>query len=136
MRSSYLTGGAVARRAGRGKSAGVVTEADVRRIAMSLPETAEKPSYGTPGFRVKDKLFARIREEGDVLVVWCGDVGEKEALIASEPEKFFTTPHYDGHPTVLVRFGAVDTDELTELLTESWRSRAPKRVRAAFDRSG
>jgi hypothetical protein len=111
----------------------MVTEDDVRRIALSLPETTEKPSYGTPGFRVKDKLFARVREEGDVLVMWCQDEGEKEALIASEPEKFFTTPHYDGHPTVLVRFGAVEVDELTELLTEAWRVRAPKRVRAAFD---
>lgn len=111
----------------------MVTERDVRRVALSLPETTEKPSYGTPGFRVKDKLFARIREERDVLVVWCWDLGEKEQLIASEPEKFFTTPHYDGHPTVLVRLSAVDMDELTELLTESWRIRAPKRLVAAFD---
>ena len=111
----------------------MITEDDVRQIALSLPETTEKPSYGTPGFRVKDKLFARIREEGDVLVVWTGDVAEKEALIAAEPDKFFTTPHYDGHPTVLVRFAAVGVDELEELLTESWRLRAPKRLLAAFD---
>jgi hypothetical protein len=111
----------------------MVTEDDVRAAALSLPETTEKPSYGTPGFRVKDRLFARIREEGDVLVVWCSDLGEKEALIASEPDKFFTTPHYDGHPMVLVRFDAVDDDELRELLTESWRIRAPKKVVAAFD---
>jgi hypothetical protein len=110
-----------------------VTEDDVRRIALSLPATTEKPSYGTPGFRVKDKLFARIREEGDVLVVWCSDLGEKEALIASEPKKFFTTPHYDGHPTVLVRFGAVGAKEMRELLTESWRIRAPKTLVQAFD---
>jgi hypothetical protein len=111
----------------------VVTEDDVRRLALSLPATTEKPSYGTPGFRVKDKLFARIREEGDVLVVWCEDLDEKDALISAEPEKFFTTPHYDGYPTVLVRFGAVDPDELLELLTDAWRVRAPKRLRAAFD---
>ncbi len=106
----------------------MVTEADVRRIALSLPATTEKPSYGTPGFRVKDKLFARLREEGDVLVVWCEDLGEKAALIAAEPDKFFTTPHYDGHPTVLVRLGAVDATELRELLTDAWRARAPKRL--------
>jgi hypothetical protein len=111
----------------------LITEDDVRQIALSLPETTEKPSYGTPGFRVKDKLFARIREEGDVLVVWIGDLAEKEALIAAEPDKFFTTPHYDGHPTVLVRFAAVGVDELEELLTESWRLRAPERLLAAFD---
>jgi hypothetical protein len=113
-----------------------VTEADVRRIALSLPSTTEKPSYGTPGFRVKDKLFARIREEGDVLVVWCWDLGEKDGLVSSEPEKFFTTPHYDGHPTVLVHFGAVDEREMTELLTESWRIRTPKRLVESFERGG
>ena len=112
-----------------------VTEADVRAAALAPPATSEKPSYGTPGFRVKDKLFARIREEGDVLALWCSDVDEKAALIASEPDKFFTTPHYDGHAMVLVRFGAIDRDELGELLTESWRLRAPKRLLAEFDAS-
>ena len=110
----------------------MVTENDVRAIALSLPETTEKPSYGTPGFRVKDRLFARLREEGDLLV-WVADEGEKRGLVASEPEKFFTTPHYDGHPTVLVRIEAVDEDELRELLTESWRLRAPRKLAAEFD---
>ena len=111
----------------------VIDADDVRRVALSLPETMEKPSYGTPGFRVKDKLFARIREEGDILVVWCSDEGEKQALVASEPEKFFTTPHYDGYPMVLARFAAIDVGELTELLTESWRCRAPRRLVTTFD---
>jgi hypothetical protein len=115
-----------------GEDEGMVTEGDVRRLALGLPATTEKPSYGTPGFRVKDKLFARIREEGDVLAVWV-DAGEKEALIAAEPDKFFTTPHYDGHPMVLVRFSAVDVDELEELLTESWRLRAPAKLAAQLD---
>lgn len=113
----------------------MATEDDVRRIALSLPATIEKPSYGTPGFRVKDKLFARIREEGDELVVWCTDVDEKDALIASEPEKFSTTAHYDGHPMVLVRFAAVETNELAELLTESWLLRAPKTLAATYTES-
>ena len=111
----------------------MVTEDDVRRIALALPATTEKPSYGTPGFRVKDKLFARIREEGDVVVVWVEDLAEKEALIASDPDVFFTLPHYDGYAMVLVRMGAVSADELTELLTDAWRLRAPTRVRQAFE---
>ena len=111
----------------------MATDDDVRRIALSLPSTTERPSYGTPGFRVKDRLFARIREEGDVLVVWVAGDGEKQGLIAAEPAKFFTTPHYDGHPSVLLRLPAVDVDELTELLTDSWRLRAPKRVAADLD---
>ena len=75
---------------------------DARELALALPATTERPSYGTPGFRVKDRLFARSRED-DVLVVWVADLGEKEMLVRSEPEKFFTVPHYDGHASVLVR---------------------------------
>jgi hypothetical protein len=108
----------------------MATDDDVRRIALSLPEVTEKPSYGSPGFRVKDKLFLRIRNEKEGgLVVWVSGDDEKEALIASDPVKFFTTPHYDGHPMVLVRVGEVEVDELTELIVDAWRVRAPKRVR-------
>jgi hypothetical protein len=111
----------------------MITEADIRRVALALPETSEKLSWGTPFFRVRNRGFARIREEGDVLAVYCTDEGEKLAMIATEPAKFFTTPHYDGYPMVLVRFAAINVDELTELLTESWRLRAPRRLVADFD---
>ncbi|MGH2617862.1 MAG: MmcQ/YjbR family DNA-binding protein [Thermomicrobiales bacterium] len=106
---------------------------DVRRIALSLPETMEKPLYGTPGFRVKDKAFARLREEGDVLVVWCADEDEKEARIATQPETFFTLPHYAGYPLVLVRLPAIGEVELREVLTDAWSVRAPRRLVTAFD---
>jgi hypothetical protein len=107
----------------------MATEDDVRRIALSLPETTEKPWHNTPGFRVKDKSFLRIRSEAEgALVVFVADLGEKEAMLAAEPDKFFTTPHYDGYPTVLVHLEAVDEDELRELVTESWLQKAPKRV--------
>jgi hypothetical protein len=106
----------------------VTGEQDVREIALSLPETIEKPSYGTPGFRVCDRLFARLRDEGEVLALWRESLDEKEFLLEAEPGKFFTTPHYDGYPMVLVRLAAVDREELAELLEESWRLRAPKRL--------
>jgi len=109
----------------------MVTEDDVRRLALSLPATTEKPSYGTPGFRVGDKLFARIRDEGDLLVVWVPDLAEKEALLAADPATFTTTPHYDGHPTVLVRLPKISEKELRELITEAWRLTAPPRARKA-----
>ena len=104
------------------------TEDDARRIALSLPETSEKPSYGTPGFRVKDKLFARIHEMPNTLVVWVTDMDEKEALLASSPDRFFETPHYDGYPMLLVPLYAIELDELAEELTDSWSARAPRRV--------
>ncbi|MFI7701038.1 MmcQ/YjbR family DNA-binding protein [Nonomuraea sp. NPDC049480] len=111
----------------------MVTEDDVRRIALALPETGEKTMYGTPAFYVRGKWFARVKEEGDVLILPVAAEEEKAGLIAAEPATFFTTPHYDGHAIVLVRFGAVDAEEMAELLTDAWRLRAPKRVVAAFD---
>jgi hypothetical protein len=81
---------------------------------------------------VKDRLFARIREPG-VLVVWLADEAEKDFLVRADPEKFFTIAHYDGHASVLVRLAAIDREELAELLTDAWRVRAPKRVAEAFD---
>ena len=110
----------------------MITEDDIRMIALSLPSTTEKPSYGSPGFRVDDKLFARVREEGDLLI-FVADVGEKRVLLESEPDKFFTTALYDGYASVLVRLSAVDVDELAELLTEAWRVRAPRALLEAFD---
>jgi hypothetical protein len=111
----------------------VATENDVRRIALSLPETIEKLWYGTPGFRVKDKGFLRIRSEAEGgLVVFVADLGEKEALLASDSKKFFTTPHYRGYPTVLVNLEAIGVRELRELIVESWRCKAPKRVLQSY----
>ncbi|MGV1049428.1 MAG: MmcQ/YjbR family DNA-binding protein [Solirubrobacterales bacterium] len=100
----------------------MATDEDVRELALALPETIEKPSYGTPGFRVRDRLFARIREAG-VLVVWVESLEEKDFLIEGEPEKFFTVPHYDGYASVLVRLEAIDREELGELLAEAARIR-------------
>ncbi len=110
-----------------------VDEEDVRRVALSLPETAEKPYNRLPGFRVRRQVFARVHEQPGVIMVGCSDLGEKESLIAAEPDKYFTTKHYDGYPAVLVRLAEIDLAELTELLTESWRLAAPARLRAQFD---
>lgn len=111
----------------------MATAEDVRRIALSLPETSEGSLYGTPGFRVRDKAFARLRDEGEVLVAWCADEDDKEALIATQPETFFTLPHYNGHPSVLVRLAAIDEEDLREVLTDAWRARAARRLVAAHD---
>ena len=106
---------------------GMASEADARRIALALPATTERPSYGTPGFRVKDKLFARMHDLPDTLVVWVPDMAEKEALLASAPETYFETPHYDGYPMVLVRLAGDRARRAAEVLTDSWRARAPRR---------
>ncbi len=82
-------------------------------------------------------MFTWIREldepPDEALVVWVESLDEKEALIQSEPDKFFTTSHYDGHAIVLVDLNRVDADELTELLIESWRQRATKTAVKKWD---
>src|SRR2546430_17138348 len=109
----------------------MANEKDVRRIALSLPETDERPSYpGTRAFRVRSKGFAWLRDEGETLVVGVDSLDEKEALLKSEPRKFFTTPHYDGYATILVRYQHVGLKELHEILLDAWMLKAPKRLRA------
>lgn len=106
----------------------LTTEDDVRRLATALPQVTERTCYGTQAFYVAKKIFARMHEQPDVLVCWCRDLGEREALLQSDAQKFFTTAHYDGHASVLVRLNHVDPDELAELLEDAWLARAPKRL--------
>jgi hypothetical protein len=113
----------------------MVTFAAVRRLALALPEAEESISYGAPAFKVRGKLFARLRKEGDILVVKC-DLAEREALIQSEPETYFITPHYQNYPYLLVRMNEVDLEALRELLTDAWRITAPSRLVFTFDAQG
>ena len=112
----------------------MVTFETVRQLAVALPGVEEGTWFGTPAFRVRGKSFARLREEGDVLVVKV-DIGYQEALIRTAPETYFITPHYAGYPAVLVRLAMVDEEELRGLLAEAWRLSAPKRLVANFDAS-
>lgn len=109
---------------------------DVCAMAASLPGAEVSTWYGTPGLKVGGKGFARLRTDPDALVLRVADLHEKEALLAGQPEAFFTTAHYDGGAYVLVRLDAVDPIELRELVEEAWRSRAPKKLLAAYDARG
>ena len=103
-----------------------------KALGLELPDTVEGTSYGMPALKVRDKMFARLREDGETLVVWT-DFLEREALTQGDPETFFITPHYEDYPLVLIALEQVDAEELRELLTESWRQRAPTRVLRAYD---
>ena len=70
--------------------------------------------------------MCRVRADPDALVVRVLDLGDREALLKGQPDVFFTTPHYDGYPYVLVRLDAVDPAQLEELVEDAWRIRAPK----------
>lgn len=104
----------------------MATERDLRRLALALPETAEKLCYGTPGFYVRGKLFARLLETPGVVMLRVPDEQDKTALITERPAAFFTTPHYDGFAGVLLRLKEVRVAELRELVLDAWSTRAPK----------
>ena len=97
----------------------------VRQIALALPGVEEGTSYGTPAFKVKGKLFIRFHQDGESLVV-ATEYADREALVLEQPETFYVTDHYLNYPWVLVRLSAIRPDQLTDLLRQAWRLRAPK----------
>ena len=115
---------------------------DVRRIALGLPETSERPQWGNLSWRVRDKSFVWERPlrasdlralgdaapDGPILGARVEHEVAKQALIADDPKVYFTTPHFDGYAAVLVRLERIALDELEELITEAWLCRAPKRL--------
>ncbi|WP_431045275.1 MmcQ/YjbR family DNA-binding protein [Streptomyces sp. P1-3] len=111
----------------------MATAEDVRTIALALPETEEKLAWGIPTFRVKGKIFASLADDDTSVGVKC-PVEERAELIASEPEKFFIRPgHDDNFAWVRVRLAALDdTAELRDILHDSWRQAAPRRLAEGF----
>lgn len=124
----------------------MATWADVRRVALALPESAETIVHGTDAWKVRGVMFVWDRPlrkadaealgdaapDGPVLGARVPNLEAKDALIAEDPEVYFTIPHFDGYPAVLVRLEAIDPQDLSELIIEAWLCRAPKRVAAAY----
>jgi hypothetical protein len=124
----------------------VATWDDVQRIALGLPETSEGMSRDQRHWRVKDKSFVWERPlrqsdlealgddapDGPILGARVEHLVAKEALLADDPGVFFTTPHFDGYPAILVRLERISVEELTEVIVEAWLARAPKRVAKAY----
>jgi hypothetical protein len=124
----------------------MATWSDVRRLALAMPESDEHISRGLRHWRVKEKLFVwerPLREpdlgalgdaapSGPILGARVEHLVAKEALLATEPDTFFTTPHFDGYPAVLVRLGRITVADLEEVVVEAWLARAPKRLVEAY----
>ncbi len=120
---------------------------DVRRLALALPETTERGSRDDhPQWRVRDKLFVWDRPlrptdlkalgdaapAGPIVAARIADEGVKDALIAEDPDVYFTIPHFDGYLAILARLDRIDVTDLEELIVEAWLLRAPKRVATAY----
>jgi hypothetical protein len=120
---------------------GVVDADDVRQIAMSLPHTVEIDSDGFD-FRVGNRGFVWSYPEyipgqprvirTDIAVLYVGDEAEKQALLQSEPEVFFTTSAYDWLPLVMVRLETIDITRLRELVSDAWHMRAPAQLKVEY----
>ena len=111
---------------------GPITFDTVRAIARELPGAVEGTSYGTPAFRVGKSLFVRQHQDGESLVVKI-DFDQRAMRMRVDPGTFYITDHYLNYPVMLVRLAAVDRDDLRDLLEESWRLSAPKRLLAGRD---
>lgn len=123
---------------------------DVRQIALSLPGVEEgagmggnQTAFSVPGKQRKggfawvwmervEPKKPRVPNE-KVIAIRTRSLEDKETWIATDPEKFFTEPHYNGYPAVLVRLANIDPVELEEVLTEGWRCQAPKELLKDFD---
>jgi hypothetical protein len=119
---------------------------DVRRIALSLPEAGERTSRGHAQWTVKDKLFVWERPlrksdlealgdsapEGPILGARVEHEIAKQALIADDPNVFFTTPHFDGYPAILVQLDHISVPDLEEVTVEAWLARAPAKLAKAW----
>jgi hypothetical protein len=124
----------------------VATWDDVQRLALSLPESSERVSREMRQWRVKDKLFVWERPlrqsdrralgdaapDGPILGARVEHLVAKEALLADDTGVFFTTPHFDGYPAILLRLEPVTLDVLEEVVVEAWLARAPRRLAGAY----
>lgn len=122
---------------------------DVRRIALALPESTEHISRENRHWRVKDKNFVWERPlrrsdlqalgeaapQGPILGVRVEHLGAKESLLAEDPDVYFTTPHFDGYPAVLVQLDRITVGQLEDIVAEAWLARAPKRLADAYLKS-
>jgi hypothetical protein len=108
-----------------------VTYDAVRRIAQTFPNVEEGTSYGTSALKVKGKLFVRWRNEEDPdTIVLKMPLGQREELMAADPETYFITDHYRNYPWVLVRLSKLHPDALPELLHISYNNALPAKHRA------
>ena len=119
---------------------------DVRRIALALPDTSERVSREKRQWRVRDKLFVWERPlrrsdldalgeqapAGEILGARVEHLVAKEALLADDQDVFFTTPHFDGYPAILVQLDRISLEDLDEVVVEAWLARAPARLAKTY----
>jgi hypothetical protein len=110
----------------------MITADELRRVLLALPEAEERETWGHPTFRVRDKMFAALSDDGRQASVKATRQ-EQAALVAAAPETFGVPAYVGRHGWVSIRLATVDPTELGELVVEAWRQTAPRRLVAAYD---
>jgi hypothetical protein len=110
----------------------MITAEELRRVVLSLPEAEERETWGHPTFRVRDRMFAAMSDDGQEATVKATRQ-EQAALVSTAPETFGIPAYVGRHGWVSIQLATVDPAELRELIVEAWRQTAPKRLVAAYD---
>ncbi len=105
---------------------------DARDLALRFPEAEERETWGHPTFRVRDKMFMGMAEDGTTVTVKASKEAQA-ALVGSEPDTFFVPSYVGQHGWIGVRLECVGAEELAELIEDAWRATAPTRVVKAYD---
>ncbi|WP_433526527.1 MmcQ/YjbR family DNA-binding protein [Nocardia pseudovaccinii] len=106
-----------------------MTWEQVVALATELPGVTESTWWRSPALKVSGKGFARLRSEAEGGLVLLCEMAEKEAMLASGDPAFYTTPHYDGYPYILIDLDRIEPDQLRELLDAAWWLSAPAKLR-------
>ena len=101
---------------------------DVRKFALLWPEVEDGTSYGTPALKVRKKMLARLKEDGDSLVMPGGPPDEREMLVESQPKLFYFADHYRDYPIVLIRLSKAKRTAVEPLLRRHWRTLASNKA--------
>ncbi len=113
--------------------AAAATYDDVRKLALAWPEVEDSTSHGSWALRVRKRLLARLKEDGDSLVVIGVPPEERQMLIETQPKIFYHTEHYRDYPTVLIRLSKATRTTVEPFLRRRWRELASKKAVKEFD---
>ncbi|WP_338695359.1 MmcQ/YjbR family DNA-binding protein [Bradyrhizobium sp. 26S5] len=106
---------------------------DVRTLVLAWPEVEDGSSYGTSALKVRKKMLARLKEDGDSLVMPGVPPDERDILVESQPKVFYFTDHYRDYPMMLIRLSKARRQTVEPLLRRHWRTLASKKAVRDYD---
>jgi hypothetical protein len=110
-----------------------MTYDDIRKLALAWPEVEDGTSYGTSALKVRKKMLARLKEDGDSLVMPSVSVDERDMLVETQPKVFYFTDHYRDYPIVLIRLSKAKRAIVEPFLRRRWHELASKKAAREFD---